>query len=228
MAANRYALIVVGGSGKRMESDIPKQFLPLQGIPILMHTIALFHRLNPSPLLYLVLPQNEISTWAKLCMEHAFIIPHKLIAGGETRFHSVKNGLEAIEGDGLVAIHDGVRPLVNPSVIGECYSTAQEKGNAIPAVKPLETIRSGGVSASKLENREHLWLVQTPQVFDLKKIKQYYQKPFKAEYTDDASVAEDSGEKIQLVLGNRENIKITTPADLVIAEALLRFNSSAR
>lgn len=221
MAASRYALIVAGGSGKRMESETPKQFLPLGGVPILMHTLALFHRLNPSPSLFLVLPKNEIASWEKLCREHSFGIPHRIIRGGETRFQSVKNGLEAIEGEGLVAIHDGVRPLVSPSVIEDCYYTAGEKGNAIPAVRPVETVRTGEMEDSKLGNRNQLWLVQTPQVFELKRIKQYYQKPFKPEYTDDASVAEASGEKIHLVAGNRENIKITTPSDLRMAEALL-------
>lgn len=218
--AKRFALIVAGGSGKRMESETPKQFLTIRGVPILMRTIEVFHGLSSIPKIFVVLPHNQFATWDELCKQHDFSIPHVLVSGGETRFQSVKNGLEAIAGDGMVAIHDGVRPLVKRDVIEMCYAMAQEFGNAIPAVQPVETVRSGQLGESKLESRESLWLVQTPQVFNLTTIKKCYLKPYNPKYTDDASVAEESGERILIVPGNRENIKITTQADLLIAEAL--------
>jgi 2-C-methyl-D-erythritol 4-phosphate cytidylyltransferase len=204
-----------------MGSAIPKQFIELNGLPILMHTINKFHSTSEIDQIVLVLPASEHERWNNLRQQYSFTIPHTLVAGGETRFHSVRNGLMAIEGDGLVAIHDGVRPLVSENLISRCFLAAQEKGNAIPAIKPVETVRVGSVFDSKKANREVCWLVQTPQVFNLNNIKGYYLKDWKPEYTDDASVAEANGLEIFLIEGERENIKITNPLDLTIASAIL-------
>lgn len=224
MVDKRYALIVAGGSGVRMNLRTPKQFLLLNGLPVLMHTINVFNSLNPLPEIVLVLPMSEFDTWRSLCNEYNFRVPHALVAGGETRFHSVKNGLDTINGKGLVAIHDGVRPLVNIATIEKCFEVAMQKGNAIPAVLPHESIRIGTPENSNTMDRSKVWLVQTPQVFNAAAIKQYYQSSFQSSFTDDASVAEAAGERIFLVEGNRENIKITTRQDLIIAEELIRKN----
>jgi len=221
MSSSRYAIIVAGGLGVRMGAKIPKQFLCLNGLPILMHTLNVFQSLDPAPSIYLVLPKAEQSGWQQLCQEHSFTIPHSLVAGGETRFQSVKNGLDAIEGKGIVAIHDGVRPLVTAQLIERCYAQAQAHGNAVPAVQPVETIRLGSITHSKLIKRDECWLVQTPQVFDVETIKKCYKTPWKAIFTDDASVAEHHGETIRMVQGERDNIKITTSTDIAVAEAIL-------
>ncbi|HOP03067.1 MAG TPA: 2-C-methyl-D-erythritol 4-phosphate cytidylyltransferase [Tenuifilaceae bacterium] len=222
MVDKRYAIIVAGGSGVRMNVRTPKQFLLLNGLPILMHTINLFQSINPLPEIVLVLPDNQFETWEKLCHEYTFNVHYKLVAGGETRFHSVKNGLNAIDGDGLVAIHDGVRPLVSMAIIENCFNVAKQKGNAVPAIQPHESVRVGSPESSTAENRENIWLIQTPQVFRVNTIKTSYQTNFSISFTDDASVAEASGEKIHLVQGDRENIKITTQLDLITAEELIR------
>jgi 2-C-methyl-D-erythritol 4-phosphate cytidylyltransferase len=221
MTKTRHALIVAGGSGTRMGLDTPKQFLPLLGKPILMHTISVFYSSAPSPKIVLVLPANEHLRWKELCKEFSFDIPHRLISGGETRFHSVKNGLACIEDEGLVAIHDGVRPLVSKNLIEKCFADALSYGNAIPAVKPHETIRIGTHKQSRIENRDLCWLVQTPQVFFLKEIKSCYNTEYNTRFTDDASVAEAKGKEIFIVDGEKENIKITTPLDLIVATAIL-------
>lgn len=221
MLQRRYALIVAGGSGSRMGASIPKQFLCLNGLPLLMHTLNAFYSILPKPEIYLALPQTEHSSWAKLCNEYSFQVPHTVIAGGDTRFHSVKNGLSAIQGDGLVAIHDGVRPLVSSLLLERCYSVAEQEGNAIPALRPVESIRFGDELNSRKENREQVWLVQTPQVFNLKQITECYKLEWQPHFTDDASVAEANGYRIRIVEGERDNIKITTPIDLTIANVIL-------
>ncbi|NHB68970.1 2-C-methyl-D-erythritol 4-phosphate cytidylyltransferase [Perlabentimonas gracilis] len=221
MPSSRYALIVAGGSGVRMGAEIPKQFLCVNGLPILMHTLKAFQHLTPCPSIFLVLPEREHSRWDNLCKQHSFTIPHTLVVGGDTRYQSVKNGLNSIKGDGLVAIHDGVRPLVSLALLDKCFNEALRYGNAIPAVRPVETVRMGGESNSKQVSRENCWLVQTPQVFNLSVIKRCYTSPYNPNFTDDASVAEHGGESIRIIEGERENIKITTPADIAIAEAIL-------
>jgi 2-C-methyl-D-erythritol 4-phosphate cytidylyltransferase len=225
MKTNRFAVIVAGGSGNRMGLSVPKQFLPLRRIPVLMHTLTIFHQVSPKPSIYLVLPINEQNRWKEFCQNHSFSIPHNLVSGGETRFQSVKNGLLAIEGEGIVAIHDGVRPLVTSQLIEECFKTAELKGNAVPAIKPFESIRQGSISDNRKVNREDYWLIQTPQVFKLDQIRGYYEMAKDGDFTDDASVAEEFGAKINIVEGNRENIKITTPIDIALAEAILDLRS---
>ncbi|PKP39258.1 MAG: 2-C-methyl-D-erythritol 4-phosphate cytidylyltransferase [Bacteroidetes bacterium HGW-Bacteroidetes-15] len=221
MKLNRYAIIVAGGSGNRMGLSVPKQFLPLCGVPVLIHTLKVFSSLSQKPSIYLVLPISEHNAWKDLCKKHSFNVPHTLVAGGETRFHSVKNGLDSIEGDGLVAIHDGVRPLVTQELVEKCYLMAQNAGNAVPAVNPFESIRVGKVNHNRKENRDLIWLVQTPQVFSVSQAQEFYKVEWNQEYTDDSSVAEANGIIINLLEGSRDNIKITTPIDLKIAEAIL-------
>ncbi len=221
MPQSRFALVVAGGSGSRMGSAIPKQFLCLSGLPVLMHTLNAFYSTPSKPAIYLVLPTAEHSYWKELCQKHSFTVPHTIVAGGETRFHSVKNGLAAIGGEGFVAIHDGVRPLITQNLIERCFETAERLGNAVPAVNPVESVRVGQLSESRKENRDLVWLAQTPQVFDLKLISECYAHDWQPDFTDDASVVEENGHKIILVEGERENIKITTPTDLLLAEGIL-------
>ncbi|MFP4556595.1 MAG: 2-C-methyl-D-erythritol 4-phosphate cytidylyltransferase [Bacteroidales bacterium] len=219
--SNRVALIVAGGSGIRMGNAVPKQFLPIKGIPILMRTLNVFYSLSHKPEIVLVLPEQEQDRWRNLCKSLSYNVPHALVNGGESRFLSVKNGLETINNDGLVAIHDGVRPLVTTDLVEQCYLTAQQKGNAVPAIKPLESVRVGTNQNNRIENRELCWLVQTPQVFHIKDIKKYYNTSWHPHFTDDASVAEHHGARINILEGNRENIKITTPLDILWAETIL-------
>lgn len=223
MPEKRYVIIVAGGSGVRMGGDIPKQFIELCGRPILMRTIEVFSKLPISPKIIIVLPQLQIEKWKILCTEHNFGIKHTVVAGGTERFYSVQNGLQAIDDDdSIVAIHDGVRPLVSSTVIEECYRVAEIKGNAIPVMTPVESVRLIKNDSSIAFPRSNVMLVQTPQVFNTGLIKQCYRQPYSINFTDDASVVEARGEKIFTVEGNRENIKITNQSDLLIAEALLQ------
>lgn len=225
MSTLRIALIVAGGSGLRMGADVPKQFIMINGLPILMHTLNVFARIPAVNEIVLVLPESQIEQWKLLCQKHQFIVNHTIVKGGETRYQSVKNGLMSISNtNALIAIHDGVRPLVSKDVIENCFATAEKYGNAIPVIKPVESVRLEMGTNSKIADREKVFLVQTPQVFKSSIIKKGYETPYQPSFTDDASVAEFMGEKIQLVEGNRENIKITTPFDLIIAEALIKQN----
>lgn len=218
-----YALIVAGGSGNRMKSVIPKQFMLLNKLPVLMHTLKLFVEFNASIQLVLVLPENQFEEWKKLCLQHQFKIKHRLVAGGANRFSSVQNGLSDIEGEeGIVFIHDGVRPLVSHETIQRCLNTALEKGNAIPVMPVVESLRQVDGEANMSVDRSKFVNIQTPQVFQVSEIKAAYQMGFDPSFTDDATVLERKGKKINLVEGNRENIKITHPQDLIIAENLIQ------
>lgn len=222
MSISRYVVIVAGGSGLRMGSDIPKQFINLKGKPILMHTIELFAMLEPKATIILVLPQQQMLKWNELCELHSFSYDLTLVPGGATRFQSVKNGLSVVPADeSLVAIHDGVRPLVSKRVIENCFEEAALKGCAIPVVRPVESVRLEEGGTSRAYNRNSVLLVQTPQVFKSTLIKECYNAPEQPYFTDDASVVEYRGYPIHTVEGNRENIKITTPFDLLIAETLI-------
>lgn len=218
-----YAIIVAGGSGNRMQTTIAKQFLSLQGKPVLMHTVAAFHQCAAKPAIILVLNIHHHAYWEELCSTHNFNIPHTVIKGGEQRFHSVKNGLKSIKGKGIVAVHDAVRPLVSPALILKAYQEAAEKGNAVAAVTPTDSIRKISPQHKSIAlNRNEFALVQTPQTFNVDTLKKAYQNPFRNEFTDDASVAEHAGFEINLIEGERENIKITYPEDLEIADILLK------
>lgn len=216
-----YALIVAGGKGLRMGSELPKQFLPIGGEPVLMRTIEAFYAYNSEIQIILVLPCSQQPYWADLCREHHFSIPHRVADGGETRFHSVKNGLAFVKTSGLVGVHDGVRPFVAGEVIARCYTLAAEKKAVVPVIDVVETVRHLEGGESVTVNRDEYKLVQTPQVFDADLLKKAYEQPYTADFTDDASVVEALGSPVFLTAGNRENIKITTPFDLKIATALL-------
>jgi 2-C-methyl-D-erythritol 4-phosphate cytidylyltransferase len=218
-----YIIIVAGGKGLRMGSDIPKQFLPIGGKPVLMRTLERFRQYSPSLQIILVLPKAQQDYWQKLCKEYAFDIDYQLADGGETRFHSVQNGLAKIpdNAQGVVGVHDGVRPFPSIDVIRNCYETAREKKAVIPVIPVVETVRHLKGDTSVTVPRNDYRLVQTPQTFDIQLLKAANRQPYNEGFTDDASVVETFGFNITLVEGNRENIKITTPYDLKIAEVLI-------
>ena len=216
-----YVVIVAGGSGKRMGVEIPKQFLELAGKPVLMHTIERFKTFNNAIEIIAVLPENQLRYWVDLQEKYSFKIPHTLVKGGSHRFYSVRNGLKFVNIPGLVAIHDGVRPFVSIDTIKRCFETAEMLGNAIPAISPTESLRILTDDGSIPVNRMHVKQIQTPQVFNATLIKKAYLQDYSPEFTDDATVLEKMGEKINLIDGNRENIKITNPEDFIISKALL-------
>ena len=262
-----YIIILAGGKGLRMGSDIPKQFLPIGGMPVLMHTIKRFREYSKELKIILVLPKLQQAYWQTLCEEYHFQEDYLIANGGETRFHSIKNGLQLIPDDaqGLVGVHDGVRPFPSVEVIRNCYETARREGSAIPVIPVVETIRHlevkglrskvkgqsyvtsfhdfchdsakrastmalaapkvqcsmFNVQCSKTVPRDEYRLVQTPQVFDIQLHKKAYAQDYRDSFTDDASVVESMGHAVALVEGNRENIKITTPFDCIVAEAIV-------
>jgi len=216
-----YALIVAGGTGKRMGIETPKQFLELAGRPVLMHTIERFKSFNDSIEIITVLPENQLRHWIELQKKYSFNVPHTLVKGGSHRFFSVRNGLKFVNVPGLVAIHDGVRPFVSIDTIKRCFDTAEKLGNAIPSVIPADSLRILTEQGSHPVYRQQARQIQTPQVFRAELIKKAYLQDYFPEFTDDATVLEKSGEKINLIDGNRENIKITNPEDLLISKALL-------
>ena len=203
-----------------MGGDIPKQFLPVCGKPVLMRTLEAFHAYDASMCLILVLPVSQQAYWKQLCEEYQFELVHEIANGGETRFHSVKNGLALVEEDGLVGVHDGVRPFVSQEVITRCYEEAASLKAVIPVIGVVETVRHLTEEGSETVPRDQYKLVQTPQVFDVALLHRAYQQEYTDLFTDDASVVEALGEKVYLVEGNRENIKLTTPFDLKLAELL--------
>ena len=218
----KYIVIVAGGEGKRMETEQPKQFLKIGGQPLLMHTFRAFSFLGNSIEFILVLPVDSINYWKQLCKMHNFTIPHQIAEGGPKRFHSVKRGLQMVPGDALVAIHDAARPFVSKQVIEDCFKMAKHKGNAVPVIPVRESVREVSGTLNKSIDRSKLRLVQTPQVFLSSDIKRAYQQPYNENFTDDAMVLESTGKQIFMIDGNQENIKITSPADLIIAEALIQ------
>jgi 2-C-methyl-D-erythritol 4-phosphate cytidylyltransferase len=258
MALKKYCIIVAGGTGRRMKSAIPKQFLLLEDKPLLMHTIERFYSFDSTIDIILVLPAGHHQLWKRLVDEHSFGINHRLTAGGEERFHSVRAGLElvrqasrdtahdggmGVDHDGailpgndrvrvsesgpghmkdesLIAVHDGVRPLVSHDTIWRCYADAEEFGTAIPFVEPADSVRVIEADDSRPLPRNEVRLIQTPQVFRSSLIMSAYDRDFDPSFTDDATVAEAAGIKIHLTHGNRENIKITTPEDLAVAHIL--------
>jgi len=222
MNQNEYALIVAGGKGTRIKSALPKQFIELNGKPILLHTIEAFLKYSSALSIVLVLPEEDFKIWEAICKKFNFNKPIILQKGGETRFQSVKNGLDKIQGEGLVAIHDGVRPLVSADLIEASFRLAAVHGSAVAAVRLKESIRMTDQDNTKAVDRSKFRVIQTPQTFDLKLIKKAYQLKEDSSLTDDASVAEKSGHVISLFEGSYENIKITTGEDLIVAEALLK------
>ncbi len=219
----RYAIIVAGGSGSRFGGEVPKQFQLLAGRPVLMHTIDKFAAAGAR--VTLVLPQAHLGLWQELCGQYSYTTPHSIATGGATRFESVRNGLATIPltpGD-VIAVHDGVRPLVSADLIERTYDTARRTGSAIPAITPSDSIRmvqSDGSSRQLLRN--DLRAVQTPQTFDAALLMGAYDVEFSPLFTDDASVVEAAGHRVTLVDGQADNIKITRPIDLLVAERLMQ------
>ncbi len=216
-----YAIIVGGGSGKRMQHVIAKQFLLLKNKPIMMHTLSAFYCSTFKPELIVVLHQDLHAQWKELCIAYNFDIPHLLVKGGDERFHSVRNGLMTIKGDGIVAVHDAVRPLVSEKLIAKAYEIAQIEGNAVACIKPSDSVRKTKNNESKILNRDEIVLVQTPQTFEISQLRKAYQQHYKSKFTDDASVVEKAGFKINLIEGERNNLKITYPEDLELANLLI-------
>ncbi len=220
-----YAIIVAGGSGKRMASNLPKQFIELNGKPILMHSIAAFSQNVYQPKIILVISKDEEVFWKKLIEKHHFEIPHQIVFGGKERFHSVKNALaQIIDENAFIAVHDGVRPLVNQKTISNCFKLAQINGNAIAAIPSKDSIRKLSSNQSEALIRSEIYLVQTPQTFSFKQLKEAYLQDYKEEFTDDASVVEKAGYPIYLENGYEYNFKITFKEDIVIAEAILNLS----
>jgi 2-C-methyl-D-erythritol 4-phosphate cytidylyltransferase len=222
MNYTEYALIVAGGKGTRIKSNVPKQFLELNGLPVLMHTIAAFYRYSEKINVIVVIPEDDFPVWQQLCSKHLFHKPVVLQKGGDTRFQSVKYGLSRISGDGLVAIHDGVRPMVNEDIIGASFRLAAVHKSAVASVRLKESIRITDQDTTRSVDRSRFRLIQTPQTFQVELIRKAYESKEDPSLTDDASVAERAGHLISLFEGSYENIKITTHEDLIIAEALLK------
>ena len=220
-----YVIIVAGGKGLRMGSDIPKQFLPIAGKPVLMRTLERFRAYSSALQIILVLPEAQQDYWQELCKQYDFKVDYQLANGGQTRFHSVQNGLALVPDDaeGVVGVHDGVRPFPSIDVIRNCYDTARTAKAVIPVIPVVETVRQLKSDGSITVTRDHYRLVQTPQTFDIQLLKAANRQPYNDGFTDDASVVESYGHAITLVEGNRENIKITTPYDIVVAEALCKL-----
>jgi len=214
----KIALIVAGGKGERMNASTPKQFLLLKGIPILMHTLNQFSHLEE---IILVLPSTQFDYWHSLCNTYNFTLKYTLVAGGEARFHSVKNGLEKVDDESIVAIHDGVRPLVSTSLINSLISQTKDGFGVIPIVPVKDSIRKVDGENSTYIDKSKLYKVQTPQCFFSADIKNAYAQEFSENFTDDASVFESNGGKITAILGEERNLKITTEEDLKITEVLV-------
>lgn len=227
MKTAEYALVVAGGKGTRIKSSRPKQFLEIAGLPVLMHTLRAFINYSADINLILVLPEDDFGLWQDLCNQYAFNAPHQLQAGGDTRFQSVKKGLERVPDNSLVCIHDGVRPLVHEDLIAASFRLAAIHGSAVAAVRLKESIRMIDQDKTQAMDRSKFRIIQTPQTFQSGLIKKAYQIKEDPSLTDDASVAERSGHAISLFEGSYENIKITTSEDLVIAETLLLKNKDA-
>jgi 2-C-methyl-D-erythritol 4-phosphate cytidylyltransferase len=219
----KYAIIVAGGKGLRMGSETPKQFLEMKGRPVLMHTVESFYQYSKEIQLILVLSPAHLKTWAELCNRYQFEVPLTVQPGGSTRFQSVKKGLQTISGNGLVAIHDGVRPLVDPRMIHESYETAEKYNSAVAAIPLKNSIREILSHGSRALNRASYCIIQTPQTFKVDLIKEAYKVEEKDIYTDDASVWEAVGNQVTLFEGMEKNLKITTIQDLVVAEFLLKL-----
>jgi 2-C-methyl-D-erythritol 4-phosphate cytidylyltransferase len=224
------AILVAGGKGTRMGGSVSKQYLPIGGQPVLMHTLRAFAEAEPGIAMILVLPERDFSLWKTLCAEYDFSLSHELVAGGDSRFQSVRNGLEKLPfTDGLVAIHDGVRPFVEKEVIQKSFEEAEKTGSAIPIVPLKDSIRKVDETGKSIfQDRGHFRLVQTPQTFQIAKIKEAFRVEELPQFTDDATVYEYQGWEVSLILGNPENIKITTPEDLEYAEFLLSRKDSNR
>lgn len=220
-----HLIIVAGGTGSRMGGDLPKQFLEIHHKPILVHTLERFHAFDPSLNIKVVLHPDFVDYWVDLTRTLNVSVPHQIIAGGKERFHSVKNGIDAItENSGIVGIHDAVRPLVSKHTFETSYSQARINGNAIPVVPVNDSLRLLENGQNQIADRSKFRLVQTPQCFELQLLREAFNQAYHPSFTDDASVVEALGVRLHLVEGNRENIKITTPEDLRMAQAFFAID----
>lgn len=217
----RSTIIVAGGSGKRMGAPVPKQFMLLNGKPLLCRTIDIFRAYDATMPIIVVLPEAHIPIWKALCIGHGFHTEHSIVAGGEERFHSVRNGIAAVDHNGVVAVHDGVRPMVSVELIARCFDAAEEHGSAIPVVPISSSVREVMGGTSRSMDRSALRTVQTPQCFRVELLNKAFELPYDAAFTDEATLVERTGVTVQLVEGEDANIKITTPLDLKVAEMLL-------
>lgn len=213
-------IVVAGGSGTRMGADLPKQFLELNGLPILMHTLRHLHEMDAAMQLVLVLPESQMDFWEQLCYKHNWSVPHLLANGGATRFISVQSGLALAQGK-LVGVHDGVRPFVSRTVVDACFAEAKRTGAAIPAVLIVQSLRKMEVGGSVAVDRSSYRAVQTPQCFQTELLRKAFASAEHTDYSDDATVVEANGHPISLVDGNEENIKITSPLDLELAQLII-------
>jgi 2-C-methyl-D-erythritol 4-phosphate cytidylyltransferase len=225
MPEKRFAIIVAGGRGNRMNNEMPKQFLEIAGRPLLMHTVEAFYKFSPDLSIILVLPEDQIDYWSILCQNHGFNIPVHIQKGGKSRFQSVRNGLKSIDGEGLVAVHDGVRPLVSNELIAASFLIAAMHGSAVAAVRLKESIRIIDKDSTRAVDRARFRVIQTPQTFKVSLLKKAYEIEEDESMTDDASVVERAGHKISLFEGSYFNIKITTPEDLWMAEKLFGYQN---
>ncbi len=225
---NKAAIIVAGGRGTRMGGDIPKQYLEIGGKPVLMHTLEVFHRYDPKVNLVLVIPKADFPFWSELCSKFGFSVPHQVVEGGKSRFQSVKNGLNVLlDKEGVVAIHDGVRPFVLPEVIHNSFTEASRSGSAVAVIPLKDSIRKlSDDGRSFYQERQYFRLVQTPQTFDLRKIRKAFEVTELHHFTDDATVYEHQGWQVSLIAGNAENIKITTPEDMEYGRFLMSRKES--
>ncbi len=221
----KYLIVVAGGKGLRMGGDLPKQFQLLGDKPVLMVTLERLHAIDPTMQLILVLPADHLEMWMELCKKYEFSVPLLLAQGGATRFHSVQNGLAQVDDieEALVGVHDGVRPFVSSKVVDDCFREAWIHGAAIPMIEVQDSLRHivGGNGVTEVVQRDRYRLVQTPQVFKLSILRSAYEQRFVESFTDDASVVEASGVQVVSVEGNRENIKLTTPFDFMVAKTIM-------
>ena len=214
----RSTIIVAGGSGKRMGGPIPKQFMLAKGRPLLCWAIEAFHACDQAMPIIVVLPEAQIPIWKALCIGHGFLIEHQIVVGGEERFHSTRNGLSAVKGEGVVAVHDGVRPLVSKELIARCFAAGEEHGAAIPVVPVTSSIRQVDEKSSKAIDRSSLRAVQTPQCFRTDLLRKAFEQAYDPAFTDEATLVERMGVKVALVEGEESNIKVTTATDLKVVE----------
>lgn len=228
MDRKRYIVIMAAGSGTRMGAGIPKQFIEIDGKAILQRTIEVFLEACPGISVVTVLPEQFMTSWKSYCIAHNFICPQTLVKGGITRFHSVRNALERIPDGAIVGIHDGVRPLVSPSLVADIFARAEHTSALIPVVPCVDTVKVLRRNGEFLEavpgesaDRSLLWGAQTPQVFHSELLKAAYEQAFDTSFTDDASVVERYGKSLSYMMGERLNIKITTQEDLVLAKAVM-------
>ena len=212
---------MAGGKGVRMGNAVPKQFLLLNGKPVLQRSLEAFAAFDPTMTCIVVLPETQISYWKDLCEKYSCNVPHVVVSGGKERFDSVKNGLKAISTEGIVAVHDGVRPLVTMEMLRDGFETAEKFGSAIPYVDSVDSLRMIDGETSKTLDRTKIKRIQTPQIFDVSQLKDVMDVVYRPEFTDEASVWELAGKKLYFYKGSEQNIKITTPYDLKIAEVLL-------